>query len=259
MGQGSPYHAGMTEPRNIPSVILFAATAAYLALMDFGAGMGWHYAVIGLHGVGQVAFAVWALSQPGAKWPQTNRVLFGFGLLAAAVAVVYYHPAALPLMVILVSWGLAELAVEANWPETPKEEWPPEQDDLETLWPRPSPATTPIWVAVCAYVLVVASSYGFFLGGAIILAALVCLRGFFVAHHVNWRPMPVWRSQPFWQLMPLGVAFLLIGATEENPTVPVFGFFANFILLFLLPPIFFAASNLGENLGRRWMARRGGA
>jgi hypothetical protein len=247
----------MTEPRNIPTVILFAATAAYLALMDFGAGTGWHYAVMGLHGVGQVAFAVWALSQPGAKWPRINKVLLGCGWVAAAVAVVYYYPETLPLIVIFVFWGLAELAAEANWPETPKEEWPPEQDAFNTLLPRPSPATTPIWVATGAYVLVVTSIFAFVLVDAVVFAVLFAVRGFFVARHVNWRSMPIWRPQPFWRLMPLGVAMLLIGATQEDPTVPVFGFFAHFILLFLLPPIFFAASNLGENLGRRWMARRG--
>jgi hypothetical protein len=249
----------MTEPRNIPTVILFAAAAAYLALMDLGAGMGWHYAVMGLHGVGQVAFAVWALLQPGAKWPQINKVLVGCGSVAAAVAVVYYYPESLPLMVILVFWCLAELAADANWSEIPKEEWPHEQDGFDTLLPRPSPATTPIWVAVGVYVLVVAYLFASVLVDAVVFAVLFAVRGFFVARHVNWRPMPIWRPQPFWQLMPLGVAVLLIGATQEDPTVPAFGFFASFILLFLLPTIFFAASNLGENLGRRWMARKGGA
>jgi hypothetical protein len=250
----------MTEPRNIPTVILFTATAAYLALMDFGAGMGWHYAVMGLNGVGQVAFAVWALSQPGPKRPQINRVLLGFGLLAAAVAVVYYYPESLPLMVILVFWHLAELAAEANWPENPKEEWPPEQDGFDTLLPRPSPATTPIWVAVGVYVLGVTSLFASVLVVAVVVAVvfavLFAVRGFFVARHVNWRPMPIWRPQPFWRFMPFGVAVLLSNATRFGSTEPAFGWFASFVLLFLLPPIFFAASNLGENLGRRWMARR---
>lgn len=243
----------MIEPRNIP-IFLFAIAGTLLAALKLiGVGETAAYAVLGLHGVGQAVFAVWCLSQTGVKRSEWTT---GWISLVVLLTLAFVTPpdrlkALLVMWALPGPWLLGQEAANRLWPQPPGEEWPPEQDQFDTLIPRPSPAKTEQWVIFVGGASIVLSLLSpWFLIGAI---ALMMIRGLFVAGHANWRPMPVFRY-------PRQVRFGVVLFTAFVVNAPGKADLANLAMLSglicVLPPILFAASNLGENLGRRWMEYR---
>jgi hypothetical protein len=168
----------------------------------------------------------------------------------AALALIFFRTPGIQIGFML---ALLTLVNDAVVPP-PEEKWPPEPSLLpDAIWPKPSPARTGLFAFFGGIVVCFAPSRETFLIFGICFVVLIMLRGFAVAHHVHWRPMPIWRPGLLRLYGPIACYGVFLFGLEGDPTLH------RSLIALLFPFLLLALSNLGENLGRRWMARRGRA
>ncbi len=230
---------------DLPLPLLIAAQFAVFALLDFGTGEITRLLAIGLQVLLLIGFVFWRFGRLSSEWPSQPDWVIMLALAALALIVVDKPGMHVGVMFFLLGM-LDRIAGPA-----PDETWPPEPDPpADAVWPSPSPANSGAVAFFGGIIVCLPPTIEKFFYLGLFFVVLMMLRGFAVAHHSNWRPMPLWRPGLLLRYGPIACYAVFV--------VGLHGAWAihRIVIALLFPFLLLALSNLGENLGRRWMAGR---
>ena len=233
-----------------PLSLFLAAQFAVFALLDFGTGEHARLVAIGLQAVLLFVFVIWRFGSPSKDW--TKREAYASALLLGlgALSLVAIDMPGFQISIMIALLYVADIAAGRESEET----WPPEPDPpADAIWPMPSPAWTGAFAFLGGILVSLPPSLETVFYFSLFYAALMVFRGFAVTRHVHWRPMPIWRPGLLRLYGPIACYGVFLFGLEGDPTLH------RSLIALLFPFLLLALSNLGENLGRRWMARRGRA
>lgn len=229
-------------------MFFFAAQFAVFALLDFGNGEPARLAAIGLEALLLAGFVLWRFDPQGGSWPGPQACVHAM-LAAATLALSFFDRLGIQ---VGITFALLHVVDKTAGP-LPEEGWPPEPDPPDdALWPGPSPAKTGVVAFLSSFFVCLAPGLETLLMVGLLLVALMVLRGFAVAHHANWRPMPIWRPGLLQLYGPMVCYAVFVIGLYGDPTLQ------RGLIVLVFPYLLLAASNLGENIGRRWMKYREG-